>query len=598
MHIPKKNIGPWAREVINQCSASLVDRIQRGAIYRSLFLTGDENGDPQTYNKTLTHIEKLSANIYSSPDLRFTLTPEEECGPDEFAKSRRAAKYLNSHIRSADIDLQMAEAMDWALIKGKTFVKQLWNERHKRIDAWVVQPEFMGVMREDIDDLDHQEAFFQSTYMIPQEFHRLIAGRSDARELARKVQSYVNPAKDGEGPERDTILKQVILGGLNPYQAAGQNTSSSARGLVNWLAGPAPTWSPKILSGLIRLDELWVWDSVRSDWVTIQIVGNDCVIEGKTIQRNIFSVDPENPSSSFSDSNPLKGQHPFREICPHPLKGYFWGLSEIVAIALAQKTLNARVNGINKILRKQEDPPVVVTGSSANQIALNRLRKPGGWMTDPSPNAAVKPIFDQLPQGLYESMRESVNIFDEMADAVPVVQGRGESGVRAQGHAETLVRMASPRLKRRAWRAEKQVAAIGTLAFSILQAKVGRKFKAYVPDGESGAQGAVPPSDLLAQTPAPKMKTIEFQLTDIEQDTKVSVDSHSSSPIFSRDTEELVLALAKAGAISPERLVELLHPPMEDELVADAERKKVLEAELIKEHPELLDKAAGVKKKK
>lgn len=596
MKIPKRKIGGFARELIDACSTSLVDRIQRGAIYRSVFLTGDENGSPQTFNKTLPHVEKMSSNIYSPADLRFSITPPEEAGPEERAKASRAAKELNSQIRSSDTDLNLAEAFDWALIKGKTFIKLLWDPSKKQLDSHLLQPEFMGVYREDVTTLDKQEAFFQSTYMIPQQFARLIAGRDDERELWRKVQTYITPSKDGEGPDRDTMLKQVILGGVNPYQAAGQsNASSSSRGIVNWLSGPAPTWSPKTLAGLIRFDELWVWDSDRDDWTTIQIVGNDCVIEGKTVQRNIFSVDPTNPASVSDDDNPLKGHHPFLEICPHPIANYFWGLSEIAPVGLAQKTLNARVDGINKILRKQEDPPMFVRGSSQNEIAINRLRKPGGWMTDPNPNAEVKSLPPEIPAGLYDSMHEAAGIFSEMADETPVMQGRGESGVRAQGHAETLVRMASPRLKRRALRGEKQVARVGGLAFLILQAKDPRKLKTYIPEEEAGIQASPPPSDPLAQPPAPKMKPIEFILKDIDDDARVSVDSHSSSPVFANDARELVFALARLGAISQERLIELTHPPMEDELVADAERKRVGEAEFLKQHPEA---ALGKGKKK
>lgn len=597
MQIPKKNIGNWAREIIDECSGSLVERIQRGAVYRSLFLTGDENGSPQTYNKSMLYIEKQSSNIYSPTDLRFSITPPEDVGPEERAKASRAAKELNSQIRGADIDLKLAEAFDWSLIKGKTFVKLLWSASRKCLDAYMLQPEFMGVLREDITDLDKQEAFFQTTYMLPQQFHRLVSDHPDARELLRKVKSYINPSKDGEGPDRDTMLKQVVLGGTNPFQAAGQQSQSTSRGIVNWLSGPAPTWAAKTMAGIIRFDELWVWDSARGDWVTIQLVGNDCVVEGKGVQRNIFSTDPGNPLSSSDEDNPLKGHHPFLEICPNPLSGYFWGLSAFPAVGLAQKTLNARVDGINKLLRRQEDPPLFAKGGgSINEIAISRLRKPGGWLTDPNPNAEVKAISPELPQGLYESMHEAIGIFDEMAGDVPVLQGRGESGVRAQGHAETLVRMASPRLKRKAMRGEKQVAKVGGLAFLILQAKYDTKLKTYIPEDEAGLQASLPPSDQLAQPPAPKMKPIEFYLKDVDEDSRVGVDSHSSSPVFASDARELVFDLVKIGAISPQRAIELLHPPMEDELVADSERKRASEAELLKQHPELLEKSGGKKR--
>ena len=219
-------------------------------------------------------------------------------------------------------------------------------------------------------------------------------------------------------------------------------------------------------------------------------------------------------------------------------------------------------------------------------------------MTDPSPNLEIKALAPEIPAGLYESMHEAIGIFDDMADATAVMQGRGESGVRAQGHAETLVRMASPRLKRKAMRGEKEVAKVGALAFMILQSKVDGKFKTYVPEADAGIQASLPPSDPLAQPPAPKMKAIEFRLKDVDEDSKIGVDSHSSSPVFAAETREIIIDLVKIGAISPERAIELLRPPMEDELVADAERKKVVEAELIKQHRELITKqAVGVMKK-
>lgn len=597
MKIPKRNIGPWSREIIDACSASLTERVQRGAVYRSMYLTGDENGSPQTYNKTLTHIEKLSANIYSPPDLRFSITAPEEAGPEERAKASRASKELNSQVRGADIDLNLADAMDWSLVKGKTFLKVLWNSAHKRVDSWLVQPEMMGVLREDVNDLDKQEAFFQSTYLLPQQFKRLVEDHPDERELLRKVDKYITPTKDGGGPDRDTVLKQVVIGGTNPFQIAGQNTSQSSRGIVNWLSGPAPIWSPKTLAEIIRLDELWVWDDSRHDWITIQLVGNDCVVEGKGVQRNLLSTDPQNPKSGQDEDNPLFGQHPYCEICIHPLHGYFWGYSELIPTGLAQKTLNARVDGINKLLRKQEDPPKFITGASQNEVAISRLSKPGGWMTDANPNAKVTELKPEIPQGLYESMHEAVGIFDEQADSPPVMQGKGESGVRAQGHAETLVRMSSPRLKRRALRGEKQVSKVGSLTFMILQAKNDKKYLTYIPQDEAGIQASLPPSDPLAQPPAPKMKPLEFRLGDVHEDCKVSVDSHSSSPVFANDARELIFALVKMGAIDQERAVELLHPPMEDELVADIQRRKMQQAELLKQHPELLDKIGGGKKK-
>ena len=602
MKIPSRNIGVWSSEIIAACSVSLVDRIQRGAVYRALFLTGDENGSPQTYNKSNPFIEKSSSNLYSPVDLRFTISPPKDAGADEWAKAKRAAAELNTQIAGADIDLILAEAFDWSLIKGKVFMKLLWDRRECEIGPYLLQPEFMGVLREDLPTLDRQEAFFQSSYITLHEFDRRVAGRDDAKELMRKVRNYAKPGKSGEGPDRDTILKQVIIGGTNPFQISGQATQNSARGVVNWLAGPAPVWDAKTLANIVRFDELWVWDTDRSDWTTIQLVGPDCVVEGKGVHRNIFADDVTTDPDEKNSNNPLEGHHPFLEICVNPLNGYFWGRSELVNVGLAQKTLNARVDGINRLLRKQEDPPTFYKGLSINAELAQRLKQPGGWLSDNAPNGDVKNMAPEIPAGLYESMHESLGIFQEMADEPPVMQGKGESGVRSQAHAETLVRTASPRLKRKALRAEKEVAKVGSLAFGILRAHDPDKYTAWVPGKEAGIQASLPPSNPLEQPPSPQMKSIEFTLNQVHEKSRVQVDSHSSSPIFAGETRDLILGLVKMGAISAARALELLHPPDEDELVSEAERRDFEQAEAQAEAlkqggPAALHAISGGKKK-
>ena len=602
MRLPTKNIGQWAAEIRDTCSASLTERIQKGAVYRSLFLTGSESGDPQTYNKSHPFIEKSSSNLFSPVEFRYALAPPKNSGPDEWAKAKTAAAELNSQIRIADIELTLSEAFDWSLVKGKVLLKLLWNARDKCLDAYLIQPEFMGVLREDLPTLDKQEAFFQSTYMSIHEFDRRVAGRPDAKELMRKVRSYIKPGMGGEGPDRDAILKQVIIGGTNPFQISGQGTPTSARGVVNWLAGPAPTWDAKTLANIVRFDEIWVWDTPREDWTTIQIVGDNVVVEGRGARRNIFAEDSTTDPKLTNDDNPLKGHHPFVEICVNPLPGYFWGRSELVNIALAQKTINARVDGLNKLERRQEDPPKLYKQISMNAQLAERLRQPGGWLADPNPNASIQELTPEIPDSLFRSMDLAVDIFNDASDTPPVMQGRGESGVRSQAHAGTLVQMASPRLKRKALRAEKCVAAVGSLAFGILRAHDPEKYTAWVGANEAGIQAALPPSNPVEQPPAPGTKPIEFTLGQVNEKTRVVVDSHSSSPIFAGEVRELVFALVKMGAISATRALELLHPPSEDELVSEAERREFEQAkqqqELLKNDPEAALKLIHGGKKK
>jgi len=106
----------------------------------------------------------------------------------------------------------------------------------------------------------------------------------------------------------------------------------------------------------------------------------------------------------------------------------------------------------------------------------------------------------------------------------------------------------------------------------------------------------MPPDDPTLEAPAPGMKQYPFKFYHIPDNTKVTVDSHSSSPIFAAEERGLVFDLVKIGAMTPEEAVERLHPSGEEEIIADIERRQIQQAELIKQHPELLTHPGGKKK--
>src|ERR1700679_1327674 len=103
------------------------------------------------------------------------------------------------------------------------------------------------------------------------------------------------------------------------------------------------------------------------------------------------------------------------------------------------------------------------------------------------------------------------------------MEGKGEPGVRAESHASTLMKTASPYLRDRALLVERQVATAADTTLSLKEAKDGRN---YWVDGSSIAT----------------MDQTQFKLTDLPEDWRVSVDSHSSSPIFSDENEQLIMA--------------------------------------------------------
>lgn len=601
MFIPRSKIARWAAEIIQACTPDLEERIQRGALYRNLYLTGDENGNPATYAKTFAYIDNLASFLFSPLELRYLIRFHGGGNLTERAMGRASAAVLHDLMTDAGVYATLSDCVEWSLVKGKTFCKLNWEG--DGFAPYMIQPEFLGVLRPDVTDLGRQEAFVHTTYYTPSEFASAFRELPNLGQLMRDITKRGSRGRPDQRPDRSNALKQIVLGGLNPFLQAGQSPSTAtSRGIVNWLGGPQANWDAKVMAQLLRLDELWVKDSATDDWATFQMVG-DVLVTGGEIIRNAFAdmFDPDNQMRRLPDQfrkrNPLSGLHPFVEFCPNRLDGYFWGRSEICNVGVLQMQINARLNGIARLLRREEKPPKYFAGGMGiTQQKFSAMDKPGGFFTDPTPNAKMQDVYPKVPEGLWQSLHEYDQMFDAMAGLPPVLQGRGESGVRAQGHAETLTRNASPRFKDRALSIERSVTEVGALGLALLRAMNNETVVTWLKPETQNVVAQMKPDDPTLEPPAPGMHQFPFRFSHIPDHAKVVVDSHSSSPAFSYEFRSLIFDMVKAGMMTPEEAVEHLHPAGEDDMVADIERREIQQAQLIKQHPELLASIMGGKK--
>lgn len=605
MRIPSKGVGRWMREIFDQCTVSHTNRLQRDAVFRNCYLTGSVDGEICAYNETFAFIDNLSSYLYSPVELRFLLSAYGSSSILELAKMRAASSEFHKYFRRSNTDTLLEDAVTWSLVKGKTFIKSAWTSQGFK-DV-LVQPGLMGVLEENLNSLDDQEVFSHTTYLTPDRLYRKLRTHPDREELMRKAMKYVVKNADNGNPDHDNNLRQIVVGGIQPYKIQGQGGPNN-RGNVYWMDAPSPEFSPQVLASLIPIHELWVWDDDRADepngidgeYTTLQFVGEDVVIAGELTHRNIFAdqYDISNKARKTipSEYNPLAGHHPFTEICPNQLDGYFWGRSELCNVGILQKYINSRIEGINQMLRRQEDPPKMFSGvAGIKQAAYSMIKKAGGYMTDSNPNAKVQDIYPTLPDRLFESLHEFLTMFDRMAGFTPTMSGRGEAGVRSQGHSDALTRNASPRFKDRALIIERQLDALGSLKLDMLKAKVAEPITAWVPKAEAGIVGDLPAADPFELAPVPGTAPVEFTFYDLSESCKVSVDSHSSSPAFAQETRTLMFELFKVGAADAEQLIQHLHPPGADDMIDALHRRKAEQAKLLAEHPEL---AQGAKKKK
>ena len=606
MRIPSRNVGQFASEILSKCTASRSTRIQRGSMFRSLYLTGSEDGVPATYAEVFAFIDNLSSFLYSPVELRFVIDCYGHSNPLERAKMKAASSEFHKQFRRSNTDTLLDDATTWALVKGKSFIKNSWtSEGFKDI---LVQPEMMGVLEENLRSLDDQDAFCHTTYITPDRLWRMLKTNPNRDDLMRRAMKYSVMGKGHDDPERESTLRQIVVGGLYPYQASGQNTGN-ARGNVDWLSAPSPSFAAEVVAGMIPVHELWVWDDEREnekegldgEYTTIQFIGEDLVISGELTHRNLFAdqFSPDDRQKKLKPTihNPLAGHHPFSEICPNQLDGYFWGRSELCNVALLQKCINSRVDGINNMLRRQEDPPKFFSGTNGiKQTAYSIMKKAGGYFADSNPNAKVQDLYPQLPEHIFESLHEFQKMFDRMAGFTDTMSGRGSAGVRSKEHAEALTSNASPRFKDRALTLERQIEAIGSLKLDMLKAHVPESITAWVSKPDAGIEGEIPPENWLEQPPVKGMVPIEFTFYDLPDSSKVTVDSHSSSPAFAHEMKQDLFDLIKVGAIGPKQILEHLGVPGSDSMIEELERKQVAEAEYLQQHPEAAEQSKKKKK--
>jgi hypothetical protein len=586
VRIPKTHIGEWATEIIDACSVSIRERQARGAAYRNLYLTGDLGGKTQTFPLVFAYIDNLSSYLYSQAELMFSISPGRRAGPRDRALCKAGESVLGEYIHTSALPELIDDAVVWSLVKGASFVQLLWTERG--LTPYLVQPEKLGVLHEYKQNLDREmEAFYHAYWLTPDAFSDMVATHPKRTKLMKSVRAYYGPEKDNR-PDGASGFP-IVAGGLYPYRAAGSGQQPAPRNQAMWLDGPQAVLSPRLVSHLIAMKELWVWDSARNDWTTIVLAGPDCVVEGELAHRNIFAEQPGGPRDP-DRNNPLAGRHPFIKFCPNKLDEYFWGRSEFCNVGQLQRALNNRINGINQMMRKQENPPRVFSGAgvSTNQQAYAKLNRPGGYLSERAPQLKIEPLVQPVPADTWQSVHEMRDMFHEMAGLPPTMRGQGESGVRAQGHAETLLRTGSPRIIDRSLSIERSVEDCGELGLDIIKTKVPDTQVAWVKEADAGPFKEIKLDPEIFEPPAPGLHGIEFQMFHLPETAKVRLDGHSSSPAFVREARQLAFDLLKVGVLSPEQLAERVNIPDAESVVSDLERREAEKAAFIAAHPEVL----------
>ena len=264
----------------------------------------------------------------------------------------------------------------------------------------------------------------------------------------------------------------------------------------------------------------------------------------------------------------LPHEHPYVMVQPNPMAGYLWGRSELVPLLKMQALLRDRLEDIKKIMGLQYDRLLAFIGFSGMGDETYDAFRQAGFLTEDNPGAKVEDLTPKMPPEAFADVKEILGFLDDLSGFQNILGGQGESGVRSGNHAQTLLKTASPKMRASATLVERQCADMGNKAFELLRVKEAKQH--WI--GENADDNKM------------------FLLSQIPDDYRVTVDSHSASPIYEEDHKQMAAFLLKAGIIDGESALDMLPLPMRDLLKARYRQMQQQKQQLMKEHPELLQK--------
>ena len=195
MKIPKRMIGPWARELIDECTVSQPTRRENIKLFKNYYNNGTETGDQAKVQSFVSATSTgFTEALFSPADVRFDIELDMAEEAETVSILEAGTRFLNREFSRCGVDLATSDGVNWALVKGATLIKMVWG--HNGLEPWLVHPEMFGVLREDITDLNRQEAMVHTSWLTQSAFKRTLVEHPErAGSHARKVEALPEAAR-------------------------------------------------------------------------------------------------------------------------------------------------------------------------------------------------------------------------------------------------------------------------------------------------------------------------------------------------------------------------------------------------------------------
>jgi hypothetical protein len=466
---------------------------------------------PPPGNKIYSHLQQLVSFLYAQDTTRFSVEPGVGAEKEWMHKVPILGQYIQELWHSSNSDIFFGTGVLWSLVYGTMLLKPLW--RRNGIYPYLVHPGNFGVLREDvIAGLSRQEAFVECYCMTKSQLESELVDHP----YRKRILDQVNVTTGVPSPLQTSSMDRIVMSAIDPLNAG------SGSGVIDWMSGASQAYLPRVREDIVELYELYVWDTDANDYHVFTMVDPDIPLYDRPISRMF-----------------LANQEPYIQICPTPHPDYWWGVSEVERLKPLQTFRNQRMAQILHLLDMQAHPPSTIQGFPSDLQELQYvLDTPNGLLNQPDQDAQkaqATRIKIELPENLWLEVEKIDAMFDEMSGLTNITQGKGESGVRSNSHANQLAKIGSSRPKQRALIIEDQLEDCATLYLKIAQRYDDKRMK-----DEKGELFV--PAQFL-------------------EGCIVKVDAHTSSPIFNDDTQKLLFDLLKVKAIDRESLLDQLTIP-------------------------------------
>lgn len=549
MIIPENgpDLSQFLQFVITACMASQQRRQTLYEKRRRFFLYGQNMDIKTRFNRLKSHLKLVSSFLYSPEGLIYNITAPKNADEQQIMMYKALQDDWNQDVQDSGLADDFSEAVLWALNFDTMILKPGWNDLTGQLFSELIEPSSFGVFREDKKDFANQPAMN----------HQYLLDYDDAAQRLYQAGRAEDISKLAiEGAQALGSGLPAPLMGLIITATGGENLMGNVQGSVNPGYEESTKFQPTVMGPTVRLNETWIWDTPAKDWRIFHSLGGGVILSDSKKTINMIKSKGTHLTKYDSETNwYLKGENPFVPVTPYKLYNLFWGDCHQEDIIPLQKWSNERLEQIDEILKRQEDPAKVFTGfQGITDEVAGALGGPGTWVSEPMPGAGVNELKPTMPEDLFREFNEIGSLMMEASGLTEVTSGRSSGGARGGQQQRQMQITGGGNIRK---------TAIGLEGALVRLGELGLKLKMKNDDEHIKSSGGA-----------------EFVAAQLSGKYSMMVDGHSHSPLFTLETKELAQMLFKAQAIDREWFIRMLNPPARENLLHSLRLREQAEAKL------------------